>query len=367
MRILHIDTELTWRGGENQLRLLLAGLARSDAESFVAVRPGSAAAGRLKGVAPLWEVPMRGGFDPGAARALAKACREHRIDLIDAHTSNAHTLALLTRLMNRKVRLVVHRRVDYVPKSGAVNRWKYMTPQVDRFVAISSAIKGVLTGYGVPATRVNVVKSAVDPAPYARLDRAAEKAALAKAYGIDPQLPFLGNASALSAQKDYPTLIEAARLLKAQGARFHLFIAGDGDERDALERQRIAAGLEHDVTFLGFIEDVPRFLAGLDIFALSSDYEGLGTILLEAAHAGLCLVATAVGGVPEIVRDGATGLLAPAHSPLALAKQLARVIGDADARNSLAEAARAHVRAEFSLPAMVGGNLEVYRDVLTRP
>ncbi len=364
MRVLHIDTELTWRGGENQLRLLLQGLARSDAESFVAVRPDSAAAARLKGVAPLLALPMRGGFDLGAARALARACDTHAIDLIDAHTSNAHLLALLTKILRPKVRLVVHRRVDYPPAGGPLNGWKYRTLKVDRYVAISAAIKRILVAYGLPGPRIAVVPSAVDGAAYAAFDRAAEKAALATAYGIDPRLPFVGNASALSPQKDYPTLLEAARLLKAQRVPFHLFIAGDGGERDALERQRIAAGLEHDVTFLGFIEEVPRFLSALDVFALTSAFEGLGTIVLEAAHAGLCVVATAVGGVPEVVRDGETGLLAPAGAPAAVAARLERVLADADLRGRLGEALKAHVRTEFSLAAMVGGNLDVYRDVL---
>lgn len=367
MRLLHIDTELTWRGGENQLRLLLEGLRPTDADSFVAVRPGSAAAKRLAGIAPLIEIPMRGGFDPGAARALAKACDTHAIDLIDAHTSNAHSLALLTRFLRPSVRIVVHRRVDYPPKSGIVNRWKYHSGKVDRYIAISEAIKGVLVAYGLPASRVSVVRSAVDGTAYASFDRTVEKAALVHAYGIDPQVPLIGNASALSKQKDYPTLLAAAGILKQRGVPFHMFIAGDGPERDALERQRLTAGLEYDVTFLGFIEQVPRFLSALDVFAISSEYEGLGTIALEAAHAGLCLVSTNVGGLPEIVRDGVTGLLAPAHDPVSFAAQLERVLRDETLRKKLAAAATAHVCSEFSLGSMVGGNLEVYKAILAKP
>jgi glycosyltransferase involved in cell wall biosynthesis len=343
---------------------LLQGLARSEAESFVAVRPGSAAAERLRGVAPLFEIPMRGGFDPRAALALAKTCEAHAINLIDAHTSNGHALALLATVLRPGVALVVHRRVDYPPQAGVVNRWKYGTRRVDRYVAISAAIRRILLEYGLPSPRVAVVKSAVDGAIYAQFNRAAERAALARAYGVDPRLTLIGNASALTRQKDFPTLLAAAGRLKAAGAPFHIFVAGDGAERDALERQRQDAGLEHDVTFLGFIEDVPRFLSGLDVFALSSEFEGLGTVVLEAAHAGLCVVCTDVGGLPEIVTDGETGLLVPAHAPEALAAALQRVIADTSLRARLADGIGAHVRAEFSLPAMVSGNLDVYRQVL---
>ena len=366
MRILHLDTEMTWRGGENQLRLLLSGLAASDAENFVVVRPGSQAAEKLRGLAPITEMRVRGGFDPGAARNLARFAAEHRIDVIDAHTSNGHSLALLMKLCGAQARIVVHRRVDYAPGRGFFNRRKYLSAMVDRYVAISSAIAAILADYGIPPAKIAVVRSAIDGKPYEIYDRAAERAALASAFSIDQNLVFLGNVSALSDQKDYPTLIRAAKILKERGLPFHVFVAGEGERRDELERLRMDLGMEYDVTFLGFIDQVPRFLSALDVFAMSSAYEGLGTILLEAAHAGLCLVATAVGGIPEAVVDGKSGILCPPGDPEALANALARVINDPRLRRSLAEGAKQHVNQEFSLGAMVGGNLELYRDVLRR-
>jgi glycosyltransferase involved in cell wall biosynthesis len=362
LRILHIDTELTWRGGENQLRLLLEGLAREPGvECHVAVRPGSAAAARLAPLARVVEIPMRGGFSPRAALRLAAYCREHAIDVIDAHTSNGHGLALLAKLVAPAPRLVVHRRVDYAPGRSVANRLKYLTPKVDRFVAISDAIRRVLLDYGVPDARISVARSAVPPGPHAAFDRAGEKADLARAFSLDPSLPFFGNASALTEQKGHDVLLRAARRLKDRGVRFHGFIAGDGHLRDALERQRMDLGLEHDVTLLGFIEEVPRLLSAIDVLCVPSNFEGLGTILLDGAHAGACIVATAVGGIPEIVRHDATGLLSLVGDDAALAANLERALGDPALRARLAAAARAHVEAAFSVDAMVAGNLSVYR------
>ena len=102
MRILHIDTEMTWRGGENQIRYLLEGLKATDIESDVAVRPGSAAAERLATTAPIVSCQMRGGVDPRAAWHLARHCREHDVRLIDAHTSNAHSLGLMIKALYSK-------------------------------------------------------------------------------------------------------------------------------------------------------------------------------------------------------------------------------------------------------------------------
>lgn len=363
-RVLHIDTEMTWRGGENQLRLLLEGLGPSDVECHVAVRPGSAAAERLARLAKLVLTPMRGGFDLKAAWTLAQHCKEHEVDLIDAHTSNAHSLALLTRLFYPRVKVVVHRRVDYAPGDSFVNRKKYLTPKVDLFIAISEAIRGVLTDYGVPASRVRVARSAVSDAPYKNLDRREARAALAAAYGIDPGLPFLGNASALTDQKGHDVLLKALKALKDRGVPFHCFIAGDGALRDPLEKQRIQLGLEHDVTFMGFIQDVARFLAALDVLAMPSNYEGLGTVILDATFAGACVVATKVGGIPEVILPEKTGLLSPVGDAEAFAANLARVCPDAALRQHLNTAAKQHVHREFSVAAMVGGNLDAYREVL---
>lgn len=358
---------MTWRGGENQVRLLLEGLASTDVESHVAVRPGSVAESRYKGLARIYPCRMRGGFDPWAAWRLARYCQEHAIDLIDAHTSNAHSLALLSRLLYAKPKLVVHRRVDYAPGDSVANRLKYSSPRVDRFVAISNAIRDVLIEWGIPGARISVVRSAVDLEGLDALDRPTCRENLARTYGIDPAKAFIGNASALTDQKGHDVLIRAAAHLKERGVPFHVFIAGDGVLMNALERQRIEYGLEHDVTFLGFITDVASFLAGLDVMAVPSNFEGLGTVILDAIGAGLPVAATRVGGIPEIIRHDDTGLLSEKGDPLALSTNLERLAKDPELRRTLNAKARAWIDREFSVAAMVGGNLDIYRELLSRP
>lgn len=364
MRVLHIDTEMTWRGGENQLRLLLEGLAQTDAECHVAVRPGSAAATRLKGLGRMLELPMRGGGDLRAGWKLARYCRAEKIQLIDAHTSNGHALGLLAKLFAPELRLVVHRRVDFAPKGDFLNRRKYLSPKVDRYVAISGAIRDVLVAYGVPDARISVVRSATKPDAFRGFSHDEEKAKLARTFSLDPGLVFLGNASALTAQKGYETLIAAAKLLKDQGTPFHCFIAGDGELAGKLEKLRADLGLEHDVTFLGFIDEVPRFLTALDILAIPSNFEGLGTVILDAIHAGLAVAGSRVGGIPEIIKHGETGLLSEVGDAAGHAANLATLILDREKRAALNAAARAHVQREFSVGAMVGGNLDVYKELL---
>ena len=364
MRILHIDTEMTWRGGENQLRLLLAGLARTDVENHVALRPQSLAVERLKGLAQQVVLPMRGGFDLLAARQLAAYCKAHRIDLIDAHTANGHSLGLLIRHLYPRVRLVVHRRVDYAPRQGLLNRRKYLSSKVDRFVAISHCIAKILADYGIPESRISVVRSAIDTSIYGAMDRAQARAELAQSFGIAPEVTLIGNASALTDQKGYEVLLDAAAILKRQGEQFHVFIAGDGPLMSNLERQRQALDLAHHVTFLGFIKEVPTFLTSLDILAVPSHNEGLGTILLDGLAAGLAVAATAVGGIPEVILPEVTGLLSADSDSDGLALNLARLIHNPELRSRLNAAGKVHIAEEFSIAAMVGGNLDIYRELL---
>lgn len=364
LRVLHIDSESGWRGGENQLRLLAIGLAERGVESHIAVRPDSIAAARFAAAgATVIATPMRGGFNPLAAWRLARYCNRQNIPIVHAHTANAHSLGLLIKRVLPTIKLVVHRRVDYRPKHGVWSRRKYLSPAVDRYIAISEAVRSILMDYGVPANRIALARSAVPMGRYTEIDRQKAREALARAYGVAPDQSFIGNASALTHQKGYETLLLAFGLLKVQGVRFHGFIAGDGELRDALERQRVELGLEHDVTFLGFIDDVASFLAGLDLLAVPSRFEGLGTIILDGIDAGLCVVASNVGGIPEIIEDEKTGLLAPVDDAHALAQKLAKAVNDPDLRQRLNRAAQTHVMERFSIDAMVEANLAVYHSL----
>lgn len=364
MRVLHLDTEMGWRGGENQLRLLLEGLRAYPVESHLAARPGSEAARRLDGLATVVTYPMRGGFDPVAAYKIATYCKKNQIDLIDAHTGNGHSLGLLVKTLVPNVKLIVHRRVDNVPKNNALNRRKYLSPRVDLYVAISGAIAKILENYGVPKERIALVRSAVPDIVYQDLNRENEKRQLAQAFGISPDVVFIGNASALSSQKGYPTLLAAAKILKDQGKSFHVFIAGDGELRPSLESLRISLGLEHDVTFLGFIKEVPKFLCAMDILAMPSVNEGLGTLLLDASLARCAIAATRVGGIPEVVTHRITGLLSSVDDSPGLAAHLAQLIQEPALRHHLGTNARDFVVREFAWEAMVRGNFTIYSTLL---
>ncbi|MBC7661208.1 MAG: glycosyltransferase family 4 protein [Chitinophagaceae bacterium] len=361
MKILHIDTEMSWRGGENQIRLLIENAQTPDWEWHLAAPPGSQAIERMKPFAKTLPLPMKGLAQLSAVRAIASYVKQNHIQVMDCQSSRAHQLGLAVKYLVPSVKLVVHRRVDYPPGQSWFNRQKYINRRIDRYIAISSAISEILKTYGVPAAQISVVRSAVDSSPFKIYDRGQARIDVLRELGVQGKPIVIGNVAYLTEQKGHETLVRALGILKKKGIRFFCFIAGDGDlklKNEALARE---LGLIADeLQFLGIRKDVPRLLAASDIFALSSNDEGLGTSLLDAVHAGCTLVGTRVGGIPEIIHHNQTGLSANARDPEGFAAELERVLCDSELRQTLTENAKTFVETAFSLETMVKGNLEIY-------
>ncbi len=357
MRILHIDDQRGWRGGEQQAAYLIRGLERLGHTNVIAgcpgcpflLRGGSDATVRVA-------APFLGEGDMYTAWVIARAVRKHRVDILHAHSSHAHTMAILARHMARRGKVVVSRRVDFPPKANAFNRWKYRQP--DRLVAISHHIGAILLHFGIGHDQLRVVRSAIDPSrlEVPALDR--------QTLGIASDAPLLGNVAALVGHKDQATLLAAMPKVLHALPNLHLVIAGEGELRGRLEAQMDALNLKKNVRLLGYRDDVPALLRALDAFVLSSKMEGLGTSVLDAMACGLPVVATSGGGIPEMVIDGVTGLLAPPENPEALADAIVRLFQDTALARRLGEEARRHVHREFTVDRMVEGNVRVYEEVL---
>ena len=164
--------------------------------------------------------------------------------------------------------------------------------------------------------------------------------------------------------KDFTTLVHAMAALEPGTAR--LQIAGDGPDRQALEQEIATLDLGPTVELLGTRHDVDRLLAAADIFVLSSDSEGLPMSVLEAMAAGLPVIATAVGGVPELVTDKQTGALVPPRDSQALAAAIATIATDPQLRDRLGTASRRRAETEFSLETCRQRHLDLYRDLLRK-
>lgn len=363
MKILHIGTEKSWRGGENQVRLLIEGLRERGVQSFAAYPNGSRAFERMKVVTDTLALPSRIGYDPRSILRLIKYCREKKIDILNAHSSAAMSLALAVKRKLPQLKLVVHRRVDIAIKHNFLTKNKYLNAKVDYYVAISNAIAGILIEYGIPQRKVVTVRSAVDEREHQNINRKqSRKNLIESAEGkIKTDTLVIGIAAALTQQKGHDVILRACAELCKKNIGFHCFIAGEGQYESFLKSLHAKLNLKNHVTFLGHIKNVNEFLAGLDVLMMPSTQEGLGTTLLDGAFAGCVLIGTRAGGIPEIIKHNETGILIDVGDYEALAEAIEKLGKDSNLREKYISKSLSYIRHEFSLDRMVEDNLQIYK------
>jgi glycosyltransferase involved in cell wall biosynthesis len=357
VRTLHVNTAATWRGGEQQVLYLLDGLRRRGHDTVLLALEGGTLAGRASALGiEVHRFRCRGDLDLGASRRVRRVL-QRGCDVLHLHTGHAHALGVLATLgLAAPPRVVVSRRVDFSVKGGWLGRLKYGR-RVHRFIAISHRVEDILTAGGVPADRVTVVHSGVD---LNRFRVPADPGGLRRELAVPEGVKLVGFVGALVPHKSPGDLLEALVELPPD---VHAVLAGAGPLEETLRRRAADPGLEGRVHFVGHREDIPRLLRSVDVFCLSSRMEGLGTSVLDAMAAGVPVVATRGGGIPEMVEDAVSGLLVPSGEPPALARALLRVLTDRHLADRLAEGGRDRVR-RFSAARMVEGTIEVYEKVL---
>lgn len=359
MNVLHLDEQRGWRGGEQQASYLIRGLAERGHRNWIAGRAGTPFLERDHGDANLTRIalPFRGEWDVYTAWRIASESKRNAVDVVHAHTSHAHTIACIAKKLNPRVRVVVSRRVDFPPRTGWTNRKKYRAP--DAYIAISNRIAEILREYDPGGPPVHIVHSAIDPG------RMAAAPIAKRELGLDDDVEIVGNVAALVDHKDQKTLVKAMKKVVETWPKCVLVVAGEGELRSELEILIRELGLNSNIKLLGYRDDVPNLLNTFNVFVMSSKLEGLGTSVLDAMAAGVPVVATDAGGLPEMVTDGETGLLVPAQDPEALANAILEALANPQAAQDRASRAKQLLQNRFTVDRMVEGNLAVYES-LTR-
>lgn len=357
MRVLQVDTERGWRGGQRQTLLVARALAGAGHECTVVARAGeplaerAAAAGlRVVAVRPRSELAL------GTAVALRRLIRREAIQIVHAQAAHAHTLAVLASL-GTGARVVVTRHLAKRLRDNAATRWKYA--RAASVLAVSEAAADVLVQSGIARERVEVVHAGVEvdrPVTPAAPDRLA-------ALGVPAAAPLAVMIGALVAQKDPLTFVRAIAAARRLVPDLHALLVGDGALRTNVESEVHALGLADVVHLAGFRDDVDELLAAADVAVLSSRFEGLPLVVMDAFALGVPVAATAGKGIPELVVDGETGLLAPVGDHEALGAAIARLLREPALRDRLAAAGRERAR-EFSIERTVAGTLAAYERVL---
>ncbi|MGD8397012.1 MAG: glycosyltransferase [Candidatus Eiseniibacteriota bacterium] len=290
---------------------------------------------------------LRHAIDLGFLRALTRHLRAVGAGLVHAHEFAMNLYGTLAgRIAGLPVVATVHGRNYYADAGRRVAAMRLLPRLGASVVAVSSDIRDFLVNeLGVRPVRV--IPNGIDVARYRSGDRAAARRAL----GIPDDVLLVGTVGNLYRVKGHAVLVEAVARLG--DPRVHIAVAGRGEEERALRALAATCDMEKRLHLLGFRDDVPLLLAGFDLYALPSFSEGQSLALIEAMAAGLPIVATAVGGNPEILKDGEHGLLCPAGEAASLAACIGRLLAAPAEAAALGRAAGVRAEREFSLETMV--------------
>jgi glycosyltransferase involved in cell wall biosynthesis len=335
-----------------------AGMLRRAREAGVRVigmqRPPRAHASRLASsrLANLWR------FWP-----ILRMVRRERIDIVHGHLFGSNVWACLIGRLARVRAVVAHEHMwAYGGSRGRalVDRW-LIARWSDAFIAVSEeGRRRMIEVERIPADDIVLMRNAVAESPRADPQRVRSE------FGLAPEQPLVVSAGSLRAEKAYEVLIEAAAKLAEKIPEVTVLIAGDGPEREKLERAIAEFGVGDRVKLLGWRADVPDLVAAADVGVCCSDFEGGPLSVLEYMSAGRPVVATAVGGLPELVEDGVTGILIPPRDPAALAEAVGGLLTDPERRERLGAAGRSLREREYSFESYMQRLEGLYQSLLAR-
>ena len=301
------------------------------------------------------------GFRPSLGRRIAAIAKRHDAGIIHCHHYSPFVYGRIATMMSPRTRLVFteHGRLSDGPPG---TKRRIVNPVLSRLPAdifsVSQALRESMVGEGFPRARVGVIYNGIEPG---RPATAEDRAAVRRALGIPPDALVVGTVARLDAVKDLGAALRGFAALRSVEPRAHCVIVGDGDDRNALQGVTRELGLDDAVHFLGIRNDVRRVLAAFDVYVNSSVFEGISLTILEAMSAGLPVVATAVGGTPEVIAHDTNGVLVPARDAATLGAALIALAASPSRRHALGSAARRSVDARFTLDGMVAQYERVYR------
>jgi glycosyltransferase involved in cell wall biosynthesis len=378
-RVVRLITRLNIGGPAIHTILLTAGLDRSRFDSLLVTGAETPTEGNMLplaervGVRPL-SIPelgraVRPGQDLVAFARVVRLLRRSRPAIVHTHMAKAGAIGrVAARLAG--VPVVVHtyhghvfhsyfdslRTAAFLTAERLLGRWS------DALIAVGDRQRAEIAAYGIgSASKLVAVPLGLELEPF--LEPTA-RGTLRSALGLGATTPLVGIVARLVPVKDHETFLEAAALVHREHPDVRFAIVGDGECRQALEGRARSLGLDGVVHFLGWRRDLAAVYADLDVVCLSSLNEGSPVALIEAMAAARPVVATAVGGVPEVVRDRISGHLVPARRPDAMAQAIGEVLGDGASARLLGLAARDAVYPKYSVSRLIRDLEALYLDLL---
>ncbi len=342
---LFVDSERVWRGGQEQLLSLLRGLLEHGHLVRLACHPRTLLEERAREIgAEVFPVSVRSEIGPIAFLKLLAVLYRTQPDIVAFNTPRPILIgSIASRLISVRAR-IIFRRVNFPLRRNPLTRLKYNWG-IDCIIAISESIRCQLQAGGIPASRIRTIYEGMDLSPYPKRARPAP--------GKSETPVVVGTIAHLSQEKGLTYLIKAAACIPDARTRLRFVVVGDGECRKELEEEVQACGLEACFQFVGFQSRATDYLRSFGIFVLPSLSEGLSSAILTAMASSLPVVATDVGGIPELIRDGENGILVPPKDPGALARAIDRLARNPDERYRMGRAGRDLMEERFTLPRKI--------------
>jgi glycosyltransferase involved in cell wall biosynthesis len=284
--------------------------------------------------------------------ALARFLREDRIDVVLSYAMPVNLYAFLARLFYRRSYFLASSRTAEMTESPLRTRVNALVYRRSGRVVANSRFGAESTSriYGVSPDRIEVIHNGIDPS---RFDYQGGQEEARRALGLPATVQVAGLTGRLTSEKRVDLFLEAARRVASRIPECRFLVVGAGDLLEPMKRLATEMGLDSKVLFTGERNDMDRVLSALDLLALSSDFEGLPNVVMEAMAAGRPVVATDLGGCRELIVDGVTGCLVPVGDPGAMAERMIQVLSLPDRGRSMGAAGSERIRSEFSIAAMV--------------
>lgn len=364
-RVMQLVLSLSPGGTERLVIEIVRALAgRIDSVVCCLDEPGAWADELAALGVPVISLARTPGFHPTLAMRLARVLKERDIDIVHCHHYSPYVYGLLASVLKPTVQLVFteHGRLSDAAPS---RKRRFVNPLLSRWpgklCAVSADLKNHMVAEGFPARRVGVTYNGIDPG---RRPTAAQRSAARESLGLPDSAFVVGTVGRLDPVKNLHLLLQTHAFLVSKHPQVRTVIVGDGDERAALEAHACSLGIKDSTVFAGYRADVRALMPAFDVYVNTSSYEGVSLTILEAMATALPVVATRVGGNPEVVIDQETGLLVPGIAR-SLADAIGGLIHDERRRRVMGDAGRFRVKRHFSIARMVEEYASVYLG--TRP
>jgi glycosyltransferase involved in cell wall biosynthesis len=358
IRVLHIDSQKEWRGGQQQAVNLYEALRAKGYQTMFACSSNS----KLKSYfverkLPFFEVAMFGEIDFISAFKISIYCRKNNYNVLCLHSAGAHSIGLMAKIFYPKLVIIGIRRVDFKIKSNFLSQKKYKSSLVNSIVCISNEIKRVMLECGISEDKLKVIHSGININKFSN-DKPEPR--LKQEINIPDNEIVIGTIAALEGHKDYPNLLNAAKKVLEKRNNVTFVAVGEGKKRDELIELHKELDLGKKFKFVGYQSNVSKYLFLFDVFVLASKTEGLGTSILDAQSIGLPVVATNVGGIPEAVQNNYNGILVEAQNANELAEAIIKLVDNKELRKQLGLKGRESVK-NFDTQLTTEKYLELFR------